>query len=597
MSSPNPNQQYPFGGFAGQPYQQPTTQYPDPRYPQSYPVQYPYPNQHPSAPVDYIQPHYGTSAPAPFIAELPAPLPPAPPTSTSQQQLTEDELLARKLQQMEVDEARRRSSSNLSHRPSQYCLGAPSSPEVAQGHLRSHSHSVSSTVPYGPDSFGPPPNQPTPSLLPEVVSGPRPISTFGVPTMISPTASPIPHPTAHLPPPPSSPASLSSYLELHRQVPYPPQWILRPVTSTLYASFGHAPKSDWLDGPVSREWRTVRFVDSARKPTPPSYSFSFKSSGGSLRDPRFSWTMTPPPMKEKSSKLHHTTWAYNLRIDLDSGIRKSELLTPPKGKDLITTYTHAPNYDTLRFVGPEGRLYMWVAHAPLNSTNGSRYDILRHALFASTYGQHDPLYGEIVADHTYWDGFVDYNEVHTSVSCEGCGATPINGLRWKCKSCVNHNICETCRLSNTSFQSKCSFTLVNLPDETLYIRSSAIDPALIVATLQILKDWELHTLRIQKKRDPQGFEVSENAARKSSLGRIRYWRSTDFEGKGPLADGEVHGTVVKMREASNAVGEIAGAVADVGQALGGDGGDAGVDSGGGGGGGDGGGGGGGGGGC
>ncbi|KAJ4292574.1 hypothetical protein N0V90_009237 [Kalmusia sp. IMI 367209] len=554
MSSPNPSHQYPQYSqypFAEQPqppvYQQyPTTQQPDHGLPQSFSSEYNYSGQRAS----YIQPHYGTTSPSPFVAELPAALPQAPPTTTSAQQLNEDELLAHKLQNMEVEEARRRSNSNLSLRPSNYSLrDTPTlTPRASQNQLdtpgprlppRPHSESFSSMPFYGPDSFGPPPTSfetndgrmlmahpglsendnvppPTPHAqsLPEVVVGPRPVSTAG---FDYPLAVSISQP-APLPPPSQphmSPTALATYLEVHREVPYPPQWRLPPVRETLYASSTRAPKStDWLDTPLSRQWRTVRSSQNAVNPIEPSFSFTFKSSGGSLRDAKYSWTMAPGH------------WIYNLRIDNGTGIRKSELLTTPSNIDLITTYLPAANYDSLRFIGPDGRVYLWVAHAPLNSTNGARYDALRHALFMAPKGR-DPLYGEIVADHAYWDGFIDYAEVHR-VTCAGCGASPINGLRWKCKSCVDHDICEQCRLANKSVKSTCSFTLVNLPDEALYIRSPLVDPALIVATLQILKDWELHSLRMQKKRNPQGFKMSEDRAREGDLGRLTYWKSNDL---------------------------------------------------------------------
>ncbi|KAF2677595.1 hypothetical protein K458DRAFT_159499 [Lentithecium fluviatile CBS 122367] len=568
MSSPDPTRQYPFGGFAG-PYQLPPAQYPDNPHPQGYPYNYQALGQRPPSVVNYIQPHYGTTAPVPPIAELPAPLPPAPPTSTSQQQLTEDELLAHKLQQMEVEEVRRRSSSNLSHRPSQSVLGSPPSPQIPQGHLqqpgsttRPHIRSVSSLAPWGPNSFGPPPSQPTPSLLPEVVAGPRPVST-AVPR----ASVPVLHPTTHLPPPPVDPASLAAYLDQHRQVPCPPQWVLHPPIMTFFGSFVHAPKTDWLDIPVSREWRTVRLSENASNPTLPSFSFSFKIKGGSFRDPQYTWTMAPAATKGKLRKAYPSNWSYQLKMNPASGLRKSELLFTPQMKQLLTTYIHARNYDSLRFVGPDGRLYLWVTHAPLSSTNGARFDTLRHALFASTHGRHDPLYGEIVADHTYWDGFVDHNEVHSGISCNGCGAVPINGLRWKCKSCVDHDICEPCRLAKTSLLPTCTFTLVNLPDEALNIRSPTVDPALVVATLQILKDWELQTIREQKRADPRGFEATESAARKTDFGRISHWRSTDFAQKGAPADVEVHGTVVKMRELSRTVAEVANVLSTIGDAV------------------------------
>ncbi|OAG00846.1 uncharacterized protein CC84DRAFT_1056346, partial [Paraphaeosphaeria sporulosa] len=174
-------------------------------------------------------------------------------------------------------------------------------------------------------------------------------------------------------------------------------------------------------------------------------------------------------------------WTYNLKFDNMTGMRKSELLTPPNQIDLITTYLPAKNYDSLRFIGPDGNVFLWVAHAPLSSVHGARYDALRHALFMAPKGC-DPLYGNIVADHAYWDGFIDYSE------------------------------------------STCTFTLVNLPDEALYIRTSAVDPALICATLQIMRDWEFHMLRVQRHRDPNGFRISEDRAREGDLGRITYWR-------------------------------------------------------------------------
>ena len=245
----------------------------------------------------------------------------------------------------------------------------------------------------------------------------------------------------------------------------------------------------------------------------PTYAFTSKTGGGFLRDSRYSWTMSP----EK--------WTYSLKFDDMTGLRKIELLTPPNGIDLITTYLPAPNYDSLRFIASDGRVYLWVAHGPLSSLHGARYDTLRHALFMAPKG-HDPLYGEIVADHTYWDGFTNVTEVHR-VKCTGCGASPINGLRWRCKSCTSHNICEQCRSTNTSVQPSCSLALVNLPDEALYIRSRHVDPALICATLQIMKDWELYSLRRQRMRDPQGFKRSEEEARKGEMGRRTYWKAGD----------------------------------------------------------------------
>eukprot|EP00930_Biecheleria_cincta_P068396 TRINITY_DN5578_c1_g1_i3.p1 TRINITY_DN5578_c1_g1~~TRINITY_DN5578_c1_g1_i3.p1 ORF type:complete len:235 (-),score=28.47 TRINITY_DN5578_c1_g1_i3:1256-1861(-) len=36
--------------------------------------------------------------------------------------------------------------------------------------------------------------------------------------------------------------------------------------------------------------------------------------------------------------------------------------------------------------------------------------------------------------------------VHPDVSCDGCGASPITGIRYKCSQCANFDICESCLL-------------------------------------------------------------------------------------------------------------------------------------------------------
>jgi hypothetical protein len=180
---------------------------------------------------------------------------------------------------------------------------------------------------------------------------------------------------------------------------------------------------------------------------------------------------------------------------------------------------------------------------------GARYDTLRHALFMNDLrlgASSDPLYGPIVADHTYWDGFIDEADVHAGTKCSGCSAAPINGLRWKCKTCKDHNICERCRLSSASVTPLCKLSMVSLPDEALYIRNPNVDVAMVVATLQVLKDWEMHSLRRQKLGDPQGFTANVDKIRQRDLGRVRYWRSTDFDGSAP--EEQVDGAVLRMRE-------------------------------------------------
>lgn len=595
-------------------------------YTQQPPVYPPYPATHDhkhDQRVPYITHQYGQipppsfaaelPAPVPVIAELPAAFPAAPPTSTSPQQLTQDELLAHRLQNMEVTEARRRSSSNVSHQTSYYSLrGAASlSPQTSHTQFeaapplppRPHPGSFSSIPAYGPDSYGPPPTSfqmsdgrafgagyhshrapsvPQTDSLPEVVVGPLPVTSSGVgeslPEVVvrrkpvsSSQADSLPEvavgpmpisssgvghirpvstalPTASPPPAVMDARSLASYLEIHREVPRPRRWLLPPIVDTLYASVIRSPKAtDWLEYPLRREWRQIRASQQAHTPVEPTYAFTAKTGNGFLQDPIYSWTKSAEKWTSTlklddmigGGFLHDSRyswtmspekWTYNVKFDDMTGQRRSEVLTGPNNIDIVPTYIPASNYDSLRFVGSDGRVYLWVAHGPLSSLHGARYDTLRHALFMAPKGC-DPLYGEIVADHTYWDGFTNVSEVHR-VKCTGCGASPINGLRWKCKSCADHNICEQCRLTNASVQATCSFTLANLPDEALYIRSRDVDPALVCATLQIMKDWELHSLRMQRKRDLQGFKKSEDEARKGEMGKRTYWKAGDELGAG-----------------------------------------------------------------
>jgi uncharacterized membrane protein YgcG len=268
--------------------------------------------------------------------------------------------------------------------------------------------------------------------------------------------------------------------------------------------------------------------------------------------------------KKKSGTL---AWTYDLRLDLTSGVRKTEVLGHGSKKAILTTYVHALNYDSLRFIGPDGRAYMWVSNAKVSSVNGSRFDTIRHALFAQVGQIPDPLYGEIVADHTFWDGYVDATEIHRGIKCTGCETQPIVGLRWICTTCDHHDVCESCRQRviaggfGAQMQRTCAFSLVNLPDETLTIRSPHVDQALIIASLQVLKDWEKHTLRGEKTKDSAGFAVSEEAARKCDLGFMSYWKASDWDKKSRAK--EKRGTMLKAWGTIDAVNETTSALSDL----------------------------------
>jgi hypothetical protein len=500
----------------------------------------------------YFQPDHADNS---FIAELPAPSPPAPRTSTPAEQLNHDELFAHKLQRMEITEARKRSTSSLIHRSSQYSLQGPvQSPPYPSGHLnhpppgRLHSTSLSSQ--WGQDSYIQASrvqlsHQPShEDFAPEVVP-PRSSSIWTTSSMRSHESLPPYTTAAQLSPALTNPLSLSAYLEENRQVPYPPQWVLPPVTKTFYGSIKRGADSDWLDVQERQHWHTVRTSDPDRFLTDSPFSISFKSKGGSFRDPRCSWTMTDQINSRKNTKKS-TQWTYSLTLDRKTGKRIDESLRSPEGKYLHCTYVHALNYDALNFRDLSGRAYKWVSSGPVSSLNGSRYDALRHALFMAPHNNVEPVYGQIVADHAYWDGFIDENEVHVDVRCGSCTISPIIGRRWKCRTCPEHDVCDYCKPTNLTTHPTCNFTLVSMPDETLHIRSDSTEVDMVIATLQVMKDWEKVFMKEEKKQEVVEFAKNVENIRKGDLGRIAYWRHDDFEGTG-VGD-EVHGTLIKAKE-------------------------------------------------
>lgn len=571
-----------------------------------------------------VQPSYGMSGPPTFIAELPAPLPVPPSTATPIKQLTEDEQLARRLsapdqqvlqdeelakhlQQLEVQEVRSRSNSNVSQRPRPISMALPTHhwmPSVTQQrssqslrphsqsiptgshpgpglvqqrsyqNLRLHSQSLSSAVPWGPGSFDSPPHaQQRYSTLPEVVHGeiaqfaPKHQSSVAISSLPEVVVGDIPASTNA----PSDPIALATYLEEHREVPYPPQWRLGPVVKKYHAQTSLVANLNWLDTPESAAWSTQRRSEKSLVSPPAAFSFNFKKIGGKYRDPRFSWVMQCNDA-EAEIKKRESTWSYELRLDLRSGMRKTETLNPGGGKmNILTTFVHAQNYDSLRFVANDGKSYLWVSHMPLSSSNGCRYDVLRHALFVANNTNIDPLYGDIVADHTYWDGFDDDHRVHEGIMCMECQTKPIVGQRWKCKTCPDHNICGLCHLNGarSSIEPDCKLSLTCLPDETLTIRSLTVSHALVIASLQVLKDWQKDQIRKYRSKDPWGFMQTEEEARQHDLGRFSYWRGSDIGKKhldAPLRVLSRSKTGEAMMN-PNGIGSALGGLADAGLAL------------------------------
>ena len=54
------------------------------------------------------------------------------------------------------------------------------------------------------------------------------------------------------------------------------------------------------------------------------------------------------------------------------------------------------------------------------------------------------------------------NNMHYGVVCEGCGVTPICGIRYKCVVCDDFNLCEVCNTRRSLFHSDDhNFTAIN----------------------------------------------------------------------------------------------------------------------------------------
>ena len=59
---------------------------------------------------------------------------------------------------------------------------------------------------------------------------------------------------------------------------------------------------------------------------------------------------------------------------------------------------------------------------------------------------------------------IDTNAIvqHLNVACDGCGASPILGIRYKCSVCKNFDFCETCE---ERFDHEHAFIKINKPGQ------------------------------------------------------------------------------------------------------------------------------------
>lgn len=50
----------------------------------------------------------------------------------------------------------------------------------------------------------------------------------------------------------------------------------------------------------------------------------------------------------------------------------------------------------------------------------------------------------------FWQSQHAQLDVHNGVTCDSCGANPLRGIRWKCQSCPDHDICNNCKKTGRS---------------------------------------------------------------------------------------------------------------------------------------------------
>lgn len=65
---------------------------------------------------------------------------------------------------------------------------------------------------------------------------------------------------------------------------------------------------------------------------------------------------------------------------------------------------------------------------------------------------------------------------HKSITCDGCGVVPIVGYRWRCRSCKNHDLCDTCyetfkggKLPQSIDQQRCNPVSPRVEDHEFYV--------------------------------------------------------------------------------------------------------------------------------
>jgi len=158
------------------------------------------------------------------------------------------------------------------------------------------------------------------------------------------------------------------------------------------------------------------------------------------------------------------TNSYGKQVDLFAlGFILFEIYHPPAQADLEHSLTQLRNFKTL----PEEFKTCWpeVSKAILslleyNPKKRPNINELTKMLSGKTMGRRCSSDGllNVSNDHLSNDALPI-----TVVVCDGCGARPIKGFRYKCKSCDNFDYCSVCYWSAVSHRSRHEFITISKP--------------------------------------------------------------------------------------------------------------------------------------
>ncbi|CAC5385240.1 MIB [Mytilus coruscus] len=139
--------------------------------------------------------------------------------------------------------------------------------------------------------------------------------------------------------------------------------------------------------------------------------------------------------------------------------------------------------------------------------------------------------------------------MHSHVQCDGCGENPLRGIRWKCRNCINYNLCTRCYMEDEHDSNGHKFKRIqseNAKGEKMMSRSALDDYIIAIgigkgATVKLRSD-DKHAGIVQELQDKKIKAFRSDAKVKWSDCEARYAVGTDGkcdlkftkEGKGPM---------------------------------------------------------------